>query len=149
MVEQAKRAVQQRIQEEERRKAVEAERKRRARELEELQQRVQAAVAASTPNPGTYVGGQCTWYVASRRSVPPYWGNAAQWLASARADGWQTGPTPVVGAIAWTAMGPYGHVAFVEAVQGSQVLIAEMNALYGPYNVDERWVPASDFFYIY
>jgi surface antigen len=96
----------------------------------------------------SYSHGQCTWYVAGRRQVPSNWGNAVTWYARARAAGWSVGTTPAIGAIAWTPAGSYGHVALVLAVDGAQVQISEMNYL-GPYLIDKRWVPATDFKYIY
>lgn len=39
-------------------------------------------------------------------------GNGGQWVANAAAQGYATGSTPQIGAIAETA----GHVAYVEAV---------------------------------
>jgi hypothetical protein len=95
-----------------------------------------------------YAPGQCTWYVASRRQVPPNWGNARSWLRGAQAAGWNTGAIPAVGAIAWSPVGYYGHVAVVETVLGDRVLIAEMN-FQGPYRIDQRWSSASIFTYIY
>ncbi len=96
----------------------------------------------------SYSAGQCTWYVAGRRQIPHGWGNARTWLPRARAAGWSTGIVPAVGAVAWTASGYYGHVALVEAIEGAQIQITEMNYL-GTYQIDRRWVPATSFQYIY
>ncbi len=98
----------------------------------------------------SYIRGQCTSYVASRRPVPRNWGHARSWFARASAAGWATGTTPAVAAIAWTPTGWYGHVALVEEVDvpGGQVLISEVNYL-GPYKFDKRWVKSSAFKYIY
>ncbi|HFI0960781.1 TPA: peptidoglycan hydrolase PcsB [Streptococcus suis] len=77
----------------------------------------------------SYPVGECTWGVKSQLSwVGPYWGDAKQWLASARAEGFSTGSTPQVGAIAvWTG-GYYGHVAVVTAVQSStSIQVVESN----------------------
>ncbi|HEM6341480.1 TPA: CHAP domain-containing protein [Streptococcus suis] len=77
----------------------------------------------------SYPIGECTWGVKSQVSwVGPYWGNANQWVASARAEGFSTGSTPQVGAIAvWTG-GYYGHVAVVTAVQSStSIQVVESN----------------------
>lgn len=95
-----------------------------------------------------YSRGQCTWYVAGRRPVPNTWGNANTWYARAARAGWKVGTTPAIAAIAQTSAGWYGHVALVEAIQGDQVLISEMNYL-GAYKLDHRWVSASSFRYIY
>lgn len=85
-----------------------------------------APIVARVASANSYSWGQCVWYVATRRAVP-MWGNANQWLANARAAGWATGSEPRVGAIAWTGKGYAGHVAIVEAVNGSQVTVSDMN----------------------
>lgn len=100
-----------------------------------------------------YSYGQCTWYVAGRRAVPGHWGNARNWYSNAQAAGWKVGTAPEVNAIAWTSAGWFGHVAYVEDVDGDRVLIAEMNnygVRGGGWNrVDRRWVNAGEFKYIY
>lgn len=96
-----------------------------------------------------YAYGYCTWYVASRRSVPAYWGDAVNWYYNAQASGFSVGSVPVVGAIAWTPAGYYGHVAIVDGVSGGMVTISEMNGPAGWGRVDSRTVSASDFRYIY
>ena len=76
----------------------------------------------------TYPFGWCTYWVAAKRYVPPRWGNAKNWLNSARAAGWATGSTPAVGAIVVTTDNRfYGHVAYVEAVSSSSITVSEMN----------------------
>ncbi|MDY5636331.1 MAG: CHAP domain-containing protein [Streptococcus orisratti] len=83
-----------------------------------------------TDSNNTYPVGQCTWGV---KQVAPwvgnYWGNANQWLYSAQAAGFRTGSTPQVGAVAVWTSGPYGHVAVVTAVNGSQIQVVESNYL--------------------
>ena len=85
--------------------------------------------AASTPN--TYPVGQCTWGV---KSLAPWagnnWGNAKNWIASARAAGHSVGTTPVAGAIAvWpNDGGGYGHVAYVTSASGANsIQVMESN----------------------
>lgn len=98
----------------------------------------------------TYAYGQCTWYVAGRRQIPPNWGNARSWYYNATAKGWSVGTVPAVAAIAWTNAGYYGHVALVEQVSpdAKSVYISEMN--YRGIGVKSyRWVPTSQFKYIY
>jgi surface antigen len=108
---------------------------------------VQAVAPVSYAN--TYAYGNCTYYVASRRRVPSNWGNAVSWYYNAQASGWAVGPTPAVGAIAWTGTGYYGHVAIVESISGANVYISEMN-YNGNWNVvTHRWVSAASFRYIY
>lgn len=87
--------------------------------------------------PGSYYGpygtkshrfpwGQCTWYVAQKRLIP--WGNHAKyWLGNAQRYGFPTGPEPQPGAIVVTREGWYGHVAYVEAVNGNSITISEMH----------------------
>jgi surface antigen len=96
-----------------------------------------------------YAYGYCTYYVASRRSVPSYWGNASAWYYNAQASGFGVGSTPVPGAIAWSGTGYYGHVAYVESVSGGSVTVSEMNYNGGWNRVSYRTVPASTFRYIY
>ena len=77
----------------------------------------------------SYPVGECTWGVKSQLSwVGPYWGNANQWVASARAEGFSVGTTPQVGAVAVWGGGAYGHVAVVTAVESStNIQVSESN----------------------
>jgi len=70
--------------------------------------------------------GQCTWYVAQRRYVP-WSGNAKNWIANARAYGYQIGSSPKAGAIIVTRESWYGHVGYVESVGSGTVTFAESN----------------------
>ncbi|MBL6538887.1 GBS Bsp-like repeat-containing protein [Streptococcus suis] len=92
----------------------------------------------STPN--KYPVGQCTW--GAKQLAPwvgNYWGNAKQWLSSARNAGFQTGTTPRVGAIAvWTG-GGYGHVAVVTEVSSTtRIRVRESNYNYNQNINDYR-----------
>ena len=80
-------------------------------------------------NASSYPVGECTWGVKSQLSwVGPYWGNANQWGASARAEGFSVGTTPQVGAVAVWVGGAYGHVALVTAVESStNIQVSESN----------------------
>lgn len=96
----------------------------------------------------TYYYGYCTWYAKQRRpDLPNMLGNGGQWVANAAARGYATGSVPRAGAIAET----YGHVAYVESVNGDGTLvISEMNGPAGFGVVGTRTVPASTYFgYIY
>jgi len=75
-----------------------------------------------------YPYGYCTYYVATRRYVPSSWGNAKSWLSSAQRAGYSTGSEPRVGSIVVTSESWWGHVAFVESVNGNSITISEMNA---------------------
>ncbi len=96
-----------------------------------------------------YSYGYCTYYVASRRSVPSNWGNANAWYYNAQASGFSVGSVPVPGAIAWTGAGYFGHVAYVESVSGGMVTVSEMNFNGGWNRVSSRTVSAGTFRYIY
>lgn len=93
-----------------------------------------------TTGPGTgksrvFPYGQCTWYLAQKRIVP-WSGNAKDWMANAQARGysvcWGNTCQPKAGAIislkgnTWLIK-RYGHVAYVESVNGNWITISEMN----------------------
>jgi surface antigen/peptidoglycan hydrolase CwlO-like protein len=66
---------------------------------------------------------QCVSYTAWKvlqktQYEPRWWGNANMWPASARAAGFSTGTTPKVGAVGVISAGQYGHVVWIEAVNG-------------------------------
>ena len=94
--------------------------------------------------------GGCTWYVFDRRAqagspISTYWSDAKYWAGNAANDGYQVNNTPSVGSIMQSTPGPYGHVAYVERVNGDgSILISEMNYTYGPYNMNYRTIPASE-----
>lgn len=106
-------------------------------------------VHAQVGGPNGYSFGYCTWYVATRRAVPGWWGNAANWYSNAQISGYSVGSAPRVGAIAWTGAGYAGHVAYVESVSGGMVTVSEMNWNGNWDRVTSRTVPASSFRYIY
>ncbi len=80
---------------------------------------------------GSYSGfpaGYCTYYVAQKRGDVSWRGNAGTWLNNARAQGKPTGSTPKVGAIVVTGESGWGHVGYVEKVNGDgSYTISEMN----------------------
>jgi surface antigen len=104
-------------------------------------------------NGNGYIRGYCTWYVASKISVPSNWGNANTWDNLAPQSGWTVSTVPRVGAIAQTDRGSEGHVAVVEAVSedGAQIKYSDMNGLAGWNRVGySDWVSVSRFeHYIY
>jgi surface antigen len=89
----------------------------------------------------------CTLYVAwrlARNGMPDpgrSFGNAIDWAA--RIGGGNR--TPAVGAIAWwgSSRGRYGHVAYVEQVSGSQVLVRADNWTPNAGYTSAGWIPAS------
>jgi len=80
----------------------------------------------------------------------PYWGslyaNADGWPGDADAYHIPRGSTPRVGSVAvgtdpyW--FGPVGHVMWVEAVSGNQILVSQMN-FSGPGKFSEMWISTS------
>lgn len=81
--------------------------------------------------PTYYPIGECTWGV---KQVAPwvgeYWGNAGQWITSAKSNGHTVGTTPRVGAVAvWPNDAyPYGHVGIVTHVEShNRIQILESN----------------------
>ena len=87
----------------------------------------------------TYPWGQCTWYAYKRRhelGLPcgSYFGNASSWASSAAALGYSVDHNPQVHDIVVFMPGQagasavYGHVAVVEAVTSSYIIISESNA---------------------
>ena len=93
-----------------------------------------APLFASVPTggyPDPFPFGQCTWWAAYNHPVS-WGGNAADWLANARAQGVATSDVPSTGAIAvFEPGGAYsalGHVAVVVAVTPDSYTVSEMNA---------------------
>ena len=95
---------------------------------------------------------QCVSYVAWKLRATKginaaYWGNAKNVPASARNAGFRTGSTPKVGSFGVMTGGQYGHIVWVESVNGNMVTISQYN-----YLVNGRWgqfstmtVPASTY----
>ncbi len=110
--------------------------------LAKLQTRLVAGVSAVKRPAGSknnaYPYGWCTYYVATRRYVPSGWGNARNWLSSARGAGYPTGSEPAAGAIVVLNESWMGHVAYVESVSGNSVTISEMN--YAGWGIVDRRV---------
>lgn len=99
------------------------------------------------PDPWGYLIGECTSYVAWKRSVmgrpvPRAAGNAGQWAGMSNGG-------PSVGAVAvMPYIGGYGHVAMVEAVYGNgTILISEYNWI--PYSFSTRVINPSNYNTVY
>lgn len=93
---------------------------------------------------GPYGAGQCTqWAWYNRKDLPSNLGNANVWAARAAAMGYVVNRTPSAGAIFQTSSGWYGHVGYVESVNGDgSIVVTEMN--YGVnYRVIRSTIPAS------
>ena len=100
---------------------------------------------------------QCVSYTAWRllkekgiRAL--WWGNANMWPASARRAGFRTGRDPKVGSIGVIMRGAYGHVVWIDSIEGNYVWVSQYN-----YGGPQGWghfsrmrVPASTYdTYIY
>lgn len=94
-------------------------------------------------NPTTrFAAGNCTDYVARRVTVS-WGGNANQWIRNASADGFIVDRNPQAGAILVTSESRYGHVAYIEKVEGTQVYISEWNYV-GPFKLSHRILDISN-----
>ena len=118
-----------------------------------VQQLAPAAAAPTTRGAiagNTYDAGYCTWYVKNRRpDLPNNLGNANTWYYRAQAQGYAVGSAPRAGAVGTTTAGEFGHVVYVERVNGDgTILISEMNYA-GLYSQRTRTAGAGDFLYIY
>lgn len=76
--------------------------------------------------------GQCTWYAWGRTNEVtgkklPCRGDARTWYSVAKNNGYSVGATPKNNSIAVWSNGSYGHVAYVEKVDGNNVTITESN----------------------
>lgn len=135
--------------------AAEAERIRLANEaaaaeaarLEALKQPVKTR--GVIPGNG-YVEGNCTWYAKSRRpDLPNNLGNANTWATEAAAQGIPTGSRPRPGAIGVSLEGYYGHVVYVESVNGDGTMtISEMN-YGGLYQMNTRTISPAGWSFVY
>ncbi len=95
----------------------------------------------------SYSYGYCTWYVATRRYVPPFLGNANQWPSNARRAGMSVSSSPVAGA---AGVARYGnHVVYIERVEGGTVYYTEMNGPAGWGRVNSGSASAGNFIYVY
>lgn len=97
---------------------------------------------------------ECVSYVAFKVATAygnmPYWGgvgNANQWLSNAYRLGIPTGQTAKVGAVAVLNGGPYGHVAWVDSVNGDGTInISQYNA-YPDAHAFSKWYNLSPRFF--
>ncbi len=81
-------------------------------------------------------------------------GNANQWATTARSYGITVSNTPKVGSVGVSYASSFGHVVWVEKVEGDQVYISHYNSReketnYQAGEYSEKWTAASNFEYIY
>lgn len=89
-----------------------------------------------------FARGQCTDYVARKTKVT-WFGNANQWIRNAKAQGYLVDKNPAVGSILVTNESRWGHVTYIESVQGTTVTISEWNYR-GRYVTTYRTLDISD-----
>lgn len=104
--------------------------------------------APMNTHPNPFPGDQCTHGAASMKGNISWRGNANQWDDRARERGIQVSDTPIIGAVAQTDRGTYGHVAVVVNVQPGMVQITEKNYDYKG-SVRTVWRPAGEFKYLW
>lgn len=81
-----------------------------------------------------YDRGYCTWWASYRRTqigkpIPSNLGNACTWKSRAQAAGLGVGTRPQAGAVIWTPSGCWGHVGFVEKMNGDgSIWVSDMNS---------------------
>ncbi len=85
------------------------------------------------PDQWGYCTRQCVSFaawavVASGRSAPMYWGNAADWVGAAYARGIQVSRTPQPGDVAISTGGYWGHAMYVIGVSGNTFQTYEYNS---------------------
>jgi len=107
-----------------------------------------------SPNKGgnSYAWGQCTWYARSQRpDIGSFWGNANRWTSSARAEGFEIGKEPKIGAIGVSYAGWAGHVFIVESMSRdkSEMTISEMNYAGGIGRINIRTISSVGYDFIY
>lgn len=96
------------------------------------------------PDRWGYCTRQCVSYTAwaveaSGRSAPLYWGSAKYWDERAVAAGVPVYSTPAPGDIAVSNSGTWGHVMYVEKVDGNQIYVSQYNqALDGRFSYQWR-----------
>jgi surface antigen len=98
-----------------------------------------AAPPDSSADGNHFFAGYCTWDVAEQAHAAwgvwiPWYGDAGDWIDGARASGWRISPEPQPESIIVLprhvqGSGPYGHVAWVLAVDpdGETVSVRSMN----------------------
>ena len=99
----------------------------------------------NNPYPCCSNGSNCTWWAwesacCNWKVALPGWGNANTWASYASKNGnYQVLGDPVPGSIATSTKGNYGHVAWVESVNGNKITVTEMNCCGScPYGV-RKW----------
>lgn len=98
---------------------------------------------------GGYAFRNCTDWVAWRTKAPSGLGNAKTWDDRAPAYGYGVGSTPRVGAAAVSNNGYYGHVMYVEAVNGDGTIIVSDYNRAGTGKYDINTINPSGLVFVY
>lgn len=112
-------------------------------------------------SPLNYYYRECVDFVAWRlnrdagaTSAPFRWvwsnlaqGSAYSWKREWESNGWPTGTTPAVGAVAWTPGG--NHVAYVSGILSDGSVVVEEYNYAVDHGYSQRIAPASAFYYLY
>lgn len=101
--------------------------------------------SSSSASGNHFAEGYCTWWASERwhqlgRGYVPWFGNAGQWPAGARAMGYATGMTPRVGSIMATWESSVGHVAIVESVNSDGSWTVSEENYKGLYIISSRTI---------
>lgn len=107
-----------------------------------------------------YAFSQCTWWVYVRRHqlglpVGSFFGNGAQWAASAKKLGYWVDSNPQVGDVMVFnygqegSSGIYGHVAIVEKIENGKVITSESGASLNGDTTSRTFENIHDFQYIH
>lgn len=73
-----------------------------------------------------FAAGYCTDYVSKKLKIT-WRGNANRWIANAKAQGYNVDKFPTPGDILVTNESRWGHVAYIESVEGDRVTFSEWN----------------------
>lgn len=85
--------------------------------------------------------GNCTWFgwysaCCIWNDAIPHWGNAKQWAPGASTNpDYHVRGSPALDTLACRSVGTWGHVAWVTAINGSNVTVDEQNCDWGPGGV--------------
>ncbi len=98
---------------------------------------------ASFKGTNKFAKGQCTDYAARMTGWVNWRGNANMWATNAKKAGHTVDKNPTVGAIIQTNESRWGHVGYIESVNGNQVTFSEWNYA-GPFKKTTRTLSITD-----
>lgn len=132
---------------EESEKKKEEQRKQKAEEDRiNLLKQTQPWIFRGSGGPNLFAYGYCTWHVKNLRPDINWRGNADRWDENSAKNGFRVSESPSIGTIA--VFSRYMHTAYVLGVDGSKVLVSEMNYV-GWNRVNQRWIDTREAVYIY